>query len=46
MRSDLREEVEDLIERAKQVRQDIYDLDYDGDALYCLSNAIKALENI
>ena len=46
MRADLRDEVKELLDHARQVRQDIYDYDYDGDALYCLSNAIKAIENI
>ena len=46
MKTDTENEIKSLLKKAEEIRQDVYDYDYDGDVLYCLDNAIKAIKNI
>ena len=46
MKTDIENEIKSLLKKAEEIRQDVYDYDYDCDVLYCLDNAIKAIKNI
>lgn len=46
MKAENTERVQELIQELKQLKQDIYDYDYDRESLWNIENAITALENI
>ena len=46
MKTENFERVKELLEELTQLRRDIYDYDYDDDALWCIDNARIALNNI
>lgn len=46
MKTENTERVQELIQELKQLKQDIYDYDYDRESLWNIENAITALENI